>query len=208
MNVDGRWHRIGTLFIVASVGCGCGRLRDSRDVKKRSPAMVLMDGAQEVVYYDNYDPTGKPELEQISYVLSAPFPADGVICHISQQLAKNGWRPLQRTHDDSGTPSSYVQGWRVIINRRGASDEHHVDLWDAEWVNAEGDQLSYSLTYRYPSRGAANKTRLRVGGIREPASTVSPADRAKNASGGEVPTGQPPHLAPDNVAQCLPGTSS
>jgi hypothetical protein len=35
-------------------------------VKKRSPAMVLIDGAQQVVYYDNYDPTGKPELEQIS----------------------------------------------------------------------------------------------------------------------------------------------
>ena len=62
MNVAGRWHRIGTLLIVASVGWGCGRLRDSRDVKKRSPAMVLINSAREVVYYDNYDPTGKPEL--------------------------------------------------------------------------------------------------------------------------------------------------
>ena len=205
MSVDRRWHRIGTLLVVASVGAsGCGRLRDTRDVNKRSSAMVLIDGAQEIVYYDNYGPTGRPELEQISYVLAASFPAVGVICSISRQLAKEGWRPLQRTHDDTGTPSSYMQGWRVIISRRGSAEEHHVDLWDAEWVNAEGELLSYSLTYRYPSRGPANRTRLRVGGIRQPAAVVSAADRARSVRGGEVPAGELPRIAPGDLAQCQP----
>jgi hypothetical protein len=166
--------------------------------------MVLLDGAQEVVYHDNYDPAGRPELEQISYRLDVPFPAADVVCRVSQHLARDGWRPLQRTHDDAATPSSYTQGWRVLINRRGSADEHHVDLWDAEWVNADGDLLSYSLTYRYASAGPANRTRLRVGGMRQPAHTVSPADRAKSAGGGEVAAGEPPRLAPGEPASCGP----
>jgi hypothetical protein len=204
-----RRYRIGTFLLIGSVATsGCGRGRDSRDVGKRSSAMVLVDGAREVVYYDNHDPTGRPELEQISYLLDAPFPAAGVICYVSRQLAKDGWRPLPRTRDDVGTTSSYVQGWRVIISRKGSSDEHHVDLWDAEWVNAEGDLLSYSLTYHYPSHGPANRGRLRVGGIREPAARVSPADRARSASGGTLAAGQPPHVAPGEVARCEPGRSN
>jgi len=164
--------------------------------------MVLLDGAQEVKYYRNHGASGREELEGISYLVAAEYPAESVVCRVTTELARAGWQPLRRTHDDSGTTSSFLQGWRVLISRRGSSDEHHVDLWDAEWVNADGDLLSYSLTYRYPSRGAPNRTRMRVGGIRQPARMVSPSDREAIREGGEIPAGHPPHLAPSETAAC------
>jgi hypothetical protein len=205
MSAGRAWHGTRTSLVLLLAGVsGCGRLLDSRDVRKRSSAMVLIEPAEEIVYYDNHDPRGRPELEGISYLVSASYPAAEVICQITQHLASNGWQPLQRTQDDSATPSSYVQGWRVLISRRGSPDEHHVDLWDAEWVNDQGDLLSYSLAYRYPSGGPINRTRLRVGGIRQPAGTLSPADKARRATGGLVPARERPRLAPGEVVQCAP----
>jgi hypothetical protein len=190
------------LVVFGICAVACGRLRDSRDISKRSSAMVLLDGAREVQYFDNYDVTGRPEQELISYVVDEAFPATSAICHLTRQLKEAGWRATSRTDDDSGTPSSYLEGWRVIMSRRGSPDEHHVDLWDAGWVNTDGDVLSYSLTYRYPSAGPANRTRLRVSGIRQPAHSVVLTSRAASLRGALVAADVPPRIAPDEVARC------
>jgi len=195
--------RVAWLLIPCSVAvAACGRLLDTRNPSRRSSGMVLFDGAQDVKYYRNHDRSGREELEGISYLVDAQFPAERMICQVTSELTRAGWRPLRRTHDDGATPSSFLQGWRVIINRRGFPDEHHVDLWDAEWVNGDGDLLSYSLTYRYPSRGTANRTQVRVGGISQPAGTVSPSDREATRRGGEIPSGQRPQLTPTETATC------
>lgn len=164
--------------------------------------MVLLGGAREVQYFDNYDPTGRPEQELISYIIDEPFPATSAICRVTQQLKDAGWRPLSRTDDDTSTPSSYVHGWRVIISRSGTPEEHHVDLWDAAWANAEGDLLSYSLTYRYPSSGPENTTRLRVSGIRQPADSVVLSTRAPSLRRAVVTPDVGPRITPNEVAQC------
>jgi hypothetical protein len=181
---------------------GCGRLLDTRNPSRRSDAMVLLDGAREVTYYRNHEANGREELEGISYLVDAEFPAERVICQVTAALARSGWRPLRRIRDDRATPSSFLQGWDVIISRRGSSDEHHIDSWTAEWMNSDGDVLSYSLAYRYPSRGAPNRTRMRIGGLREPARRISPSDRERIRQGGEIPAGQAPHLTPVTAATC------
>jgi hypothetical protein len=183
---------------VASWGCGP---RNSTDVTKRSPAMVLIEPADEIHYYDNYDERGRPELEGISYLVTATYPAGGVICEITQHLAKHGWRPLQRLHNDVATPSSYVDGWHVRSSGTGGSE--HIDGWDAEWVNDQGDLLGYTLGYRYPV-GSVDRTRMRISGIRTPAAYVTSRDLAATAKGGEVPAGEPPHYAPGDPVECTP----
>jgi hypothetical protein len=88
MSAGRAWHgtRTSLVLLLAWVS-GCGRLLDSRDVRKRSSAMVLIEPAEEIVYYDNHDPRGRPELEGISYLVSASYPAAEVICQITQHLA-------------------------------------------------------------------------------------------------------------------------
>jgi hypothetical protein len=188
------------LTMVASAGCHL--LLDSRDVGGRSEAMVLLDGAREVQYYRNHDLRGRQESEGISYVVDAEYPAGDVICRVATQLATNGWRPLSRTHEDLGTESSYLKGWRVIINRRNRSDEAHVDLWDAEWVNDDGDLLSYSLTYRYPTRGARNSSQMRVGAIRTPKWLAEQMERGRATTSERIPPGRGPRVTPDLAAEC------
>ena len=196
------WRGMTCLVACIVLAAGCGRLRDSTDVSSRSDAMVLLDGAQELQYFKNHDSVGRTDSEQISYIITAEYPAEDVVCKVTEHLAKHGWRALRRTHDDSRTPSSFVQGWRQTVNRRGRPDEYHVDLWDAEWVNADGDLLSYSLTYRYPAKGSRDTSRMRIGGLWTPnrlAKVFYPGGVARD---GEVPADQPPAIAADRVAQC------
>jgi hypothetical protein len=177
----------------------CGRLRDTRNVDRRSPAMVLLAGATEVQYFRNHDVSGREESEQLSYIISSDFPSTHAICRIVGDLRHAGWRPLRRGDDDARTESSYTQGWRVIINRKGRSDEAHVDLWDAAWTNQRGDHLSYSLTFRYPTRGPRNATSMRVSALRTPGRLV----KAFRIPTGElIPEGETPRISQAQVADC------
>jgi hypothetical protein len=161
--------------------------------------MVLLADATEVQYFRNHDLSGREESEQISYIVSSTFPSTPAICRIVADLRQAGWRPLRRVADDARTASSYAQGWRVLINRKGRPDEAHVDLWDAAWVNQSGDYLAYSLTFRYPTRGPRNATRMRVGALRTPASLV----KAFRMSTGElIAEGETPRTSPTQVADC------
>jgi hypothetical protein len=62
---------------------GCGRLLDTRNPSRRSDAMVLLDGAREVTCYRDHEANGREELEGISYLLDAEFPAERVICQVT-----------------------------------------------------------------------------------------------------------------------------
>jgi hypothetical protein len=190
-------------FLAVSVGC---RERDSRDVSRRTPAMVLVEPAEELQYFDNYDPSGQPELEMIRYRVTAAYPAREVICRVTRDLATSGWRPLKRVMDDNGTPSSFMNGWRVINSRKGRPDEHHVDLWDAAWTNDLGDLLSYSLTYRYPAAGPVDRSRLGVGAIRTPAATIGERERSRIDSAGIVAADESPRLTEHESANCEAGS--
>ncbi len=181
---------------------GCHRVLDSRDVSSRSKAMLLLDEAREVQYYRNYENTGRIEAEGVSYVVDAEYPAESVICRVTEHLASTGWRPLSRSHDDAGTASSYLKGWRVIINRRDRPDEAHVDLWDAEWVNGDGDLLSYSLTYRYPTRGPRNSSQMRIGAIWTPNRLAERLGGGRAVGNEQVPQGETPRITPELVARC------
>jgi hypothetical protein len=194
------WHRaIAAVGVLALVGA-CGRALDTRNPKRRSAAMVLLDGATDVTYYLNHDAAGHEELEGLSYHLSLPFPGAKVICAVTDALAKEGWRPIDRLNDDRGTASSYLQGWRVVTRH----DNYRIDLWDAEWVNDAGDQLSYSLTYASPPHGTSDRSSMQIGGIRTPARYAM--RRSRGAGTGSPVSGERrPRISPSEDAACAPG---
>jgi hypothetical protein len=190
---------IGAVAAAMVLAVGCGRIRDSRNPDRRSPSMVLLDGATGVTYYLNHDGAGHEELEGLTYHVSVPYPGAKAICAVTAALARDGWRPIARLNDDTGSLSSHLQGWRV----RTRSDGFHIDGWDAEWVNDKGEQLSYSFTYGYPSRGTPDRSNMQVGGIRTPARYASRRSRGAGPA-GTIPNNVPPHASQMETIQCSP----
>jgi hypothetical protein len=188
------------VIAAAMVAVGCGRILDSRDPDRRSPSMVLLEGATGVTYYLNHDGAGHEELEGLTYQVSVPYPGAKAICAVTASLAKEGWRPIARLNDDTGTPSSHLEGWRGRTRR---SDGYHIDGWDAEWVNDRGEELSYSFTYGYPSRGTPDRSHMQIGGIRTPARYASRKSRGAGPP-GTIPSNVPPHASPAETIQCAP----
>jgi putative transposase len=179
--------------------------RDSRDLNRRSPAMVLIHGAQEVTYYDNYDPDGKPELEQISYILDVSFPAVAVVCYVSKHLAEEGWRPLQRVRDDGGNA--------FVIHARLAS--HHQPERLPRRASCRSLECRVGKrSGRYPvvrahlslpfARASEQNTTSRC--RYSPTCFYDEPSGSRQDSGGDLPAGELPHIAPDEVAQCRAGT--
>lgn len=192
-------NRVVILLVAASLTTGaCGRMRDSRAVEDRSPAMVLLPDATELQYFLNHDEWGRQESEQLDYVIASDFPSAAAICRVTADLKQAGWRPLQRVDDDSGTESSFTQGWRVNTSRKGRPDEARIDLWQADWTNQEGDYLAYFLTYRSPA-GAERGTSMRVGGLRTPAYYVK---AFKKPIGISIPDTVPPRIFKTEIADC------
>lgn len=182
------------LFAVSLSTGACGRMRDSRDVDDRSPAMVLLPDATDVQYFLNHDEWGGEESEQLYYEIASEFPSAEAICRIAADLKQAGWRPLQRV--DNRTESSFTQGWRV---NNDTAAKAHIDLWDAPWTNQSGDHLSYSLTYRYPANGPRDTTSMRVGAYRTPAHLVK---IFKMSIGDSIPDIVPPRISPTEIAEC------
>ena len=166
--------------------------------------MILLDGAQEVDYNRRHEISGVEQIEGLSYFIDAEFPAERVICHLTTELARAGWRALGRKVDYNGPYSSWREGWRAMPNILwvdGATVEHQLDRWHAEWVNTEGDLLSYELYYQYPKAGPVNRKRVHVNGVRMPAWRMTSQER-EEIRAEAVPAGQPPHLTATTTASC------
>lgn len=169
------------------------------DVSKRSRGLILLAGASDVVYNDTLDQTGQTESEQLSYQLDAPFPAADVICSLAEQLVAAGWQPLREDDSRRGVLSSFVEGWQVQVTRAQSSKPVHVDRWHAEWVNASGDYLFFTATYRYPEAGPANRDRLQISAIRTPAGStdMAPQDIVRRRAAPIVAPGEPARVSPE-----------
>ena len=183
---------------------GCLRAPTARtDVSKRSPGLILLPNALDVQYYDTLDEKGDPWSEQLSYHLAAEFPAADVVCSLTEQIQRAGWRPLREDDSKPGTPSSFVSGWRVLLTHDRAGKPVLVDQWIADWVNNSGGFLLLALTYRHPVNQPTNRGLLQVGAIREPAglATTTAREAARRRVAPIVPAGEPARVSSESTCK-------
>ena len=121
---------------------GCSR-GAHQDHSLHPEALIVCPGAEHVnwVRFEGTD--------QLGYQLEIEYPANGVVSCISSQLKKTGWRPLPEDYWNPGLPSSHVRGWAQFVDATAHPDAT-VDQWAAQWENAAGDVVWYSLRYVYP----------------------------------------------------------
>jgi hypothetical protein len=87
--------------------------------------------------------------DQLSYQIEVEYPAVSIVSCISTQLAEKGWRPLKEDYWNPGLPSSHVRGWTQFVDA-SVHPEATVDQWAAQWENAAGNLVWYSMRYVYP----------------------------------------------------------
>lgn len=142
-----------------------------------SDALILYTGATDVW-------TGQISgTDQLTYHISAKFPASNVIGFISYKLHKAGWVPLTYDFLDPGSESSQVRGWGGYIDAR-RNPPLSVQQWTGDWRDASGDVVRYVFRYRNPESSTPNLTDLEVAAVFTPASVAKqelrPAERSKD----------------------------
>lgn len=129
---------------------------------KYSDALLVVPGAQKVNF------TRFQGSDQVTYTLSAPYPADEVISYISDELGAKGWEPLNYDLLNPGIPTSHVRGW-TSFGDMTTTPHTVVYQWMAEWEDTLQDIVLFNLEYRWPKGGAADWQNLRVFGAYYPA---------------------------------------
>lgn len=145
-------NRIPLLLILALVGLWCDGCNQP---PLHHPSLIVVSGAERVVY-SRY-------ISEIimNYQVNEIYPARGALGEISSKLAKQGWKPMKEDFLNLGTPSSHVRGWTEFADATRTPVEK-VRSWGAEWTNAHGDIVSYTLQYRWADAEIRNRDRLLV----------------------------------------------
>jgi hypothetical protein len=98
---------------------------------------------------------------QLTYTINAAYPAQDELRAISDNLVRQGWKPLKYDFLNPSIPSSHVRGWQHF-------DDHtthpytSVKQWLAWWMNTRHEVVSYALEYRYPVKGDVDLHTVRV----------------------------------------------
>lgn len=82
------------------------------------------------------------------YLVHSGFPADRVIQEISDQLAKQGWEPMDKLYLYPDTPSGRVLGWTFFEQAKRTG--WMVYEWASDWKDKDNNIVSYALQYRDP----------------------------------------------------------
>jgi hypothetical protein len=169
-----RWYFLALSFLMLAVPkWGCAQ---TDDVTAKD-ALILVHGASRVVY-KKLGP-----LSQVYYEVNTPYPAQGVLDELRDQLAKRGWRPLKEDFLNPGLPSSHVTGWQSFGDRT-TTPRTFVKQWLADWENGKGDVVVYGLRYRYKDEMNQDSNTLRVFGSY---SSKAVADMQRDAAKSSKP---------------------
>lgn len=121
--------------------------------------LVVLDGAQEVRRFRR----GNDESFYVTYLLAESHPAVNAIKQISSRLQALGWKPLLEDFLNPGLPSSHVRGWTQFLDAT-TQPNREIQQWFAQWQDASGNIVSYTLRYSYPSKGKPDVVTLTVHG--------------------------------------------
>jgi hypothetical protein len=121
-------------------------------------ALVEPPGAYNLVH------SSESGTKQVSYRFDEPYPARSFLERLNHSLTQLGWRPLEESWFNPGSPTSHASGWSHFQDGTSQADLR-VDQWMAEWTHADGALLSYVLKYSYPLRGEPVRDSLSVTAI-------------------------------------------
>ena len=92
--------------------------------------------------------------DELFYTIESEYPADAVLNPIKANLAELVWKPLAEDYLNPGIPSSNVRGWDYFVDE-STHPRTSVRSWLAQWQNANGDVMIYSLEYRCKDDGCS-----------------------------------------------------
>ena len=124
------WPRGTLLFAAVVASCAPDDLSRSRD------GLVTLPGATLIA---NRDPSQGDD-HGIKYELHG-VDATGAVKHVCDSLKRLGWRALAATWHD-GQTNSYTDGWFC----HPGNEQRPVYVWAGDWVNGNGDVVTYSFT--------------------------------------------------------------
>lgn len=150
--------REAIIAFVVCTGIFAGLLCSGLKIEAAEPpaALTLYPGATDVRFDEG-------NAVRVSYHVNSKFPAAPVLGWVSENLRKQGWKPLKYDFLNPSSLSSQVTGWEEImagINEPGIC----VHQWLGSWKDPSGDIVTYG--FRYKSRGCSTSdlTDLEVNG--------------------------------------------
>jgi len=140
---------------------GCDKSLDKKP-KNYPDALILLPNATEVKYYELGGSS------QVTYKVSADYPAADLIATISNQLKQSNWNALKDDYLNPGLSSSHVRGWSLFEDGTKKPPQT-VHQWLADWENQTGEVVRYGFRYQYESGKTKDLRHLTVIAIFIPA---------------------------------------
>jgi len=85
-------------------------------------------------------------MDTLQYKLYVRYPAREQIQQVRNQLEKSGWKALPYIYLFPKNPSSIVQDW-TFFNDPPRDPEWVIYEWTADWVDKDGNLLTYTFRY-------------------------------------------------------------
>lgn len=145
-------------------------------------ALIVPDGAAQL-----HSEPGAYGSHHVAYALTEQYPASNAIRQISSRLEALGWTPLQEDWLNPGLPSSHTSGWTGFLDGT-TTPMHHVRQWSAQWQDAPGNIVDYTLSYSYPESGTPDLQTLWINESWYPEAGVKFMQQATQPSDAERKT--------------------
>jgi hypothetical protein len=111
--------------------------------------------------------------DEITYHVNVKYPASDVTEWISNNLQKEGWKPLTNDLWNPGLPLSITNGWRKVrVGPKPPGD--CLRAWVGEWKDTSGDIVRYDLRYKEGEQCTSEPHDLEVNGMYLPSAAVEP----------------------------------
>jgi hypothetical protein len=150
------------LFVILAAAALPAILMACNRTAPQPHSLIVLPGAKDV-HYGSLKGT-----DQVRYELQVRYPAKSTLAELSNQLAKQGWKPLKNDFLNPKLPSSHVRGW-TFFGDATRKPEETVRAWMADWTDAKGNVVTYALRYRSPVGTSENTSQMEVYGIYVPA---------------------------------------
>jgi hypothetical protein len=146
--------RIVASGVAAALGLFGAPVRAADVGSERPPALIVVEGARNV---SQHSFPGDPEKIHIRYETRTPYPATVLIDEIRTKLEKSGWKALPRESISAVYPSGLRVGWRNHVNATPPPATQSF-IWNAQWRDADGDVVAYTLLYLSPTVSPEGRT--------------------------------------------------
>jgi hypothetical protein len=179
-------------FLIVMIGCLVLTFCSRHEPKNDPPAGLFVPASARRVQRSAHQ-----GIHEVTYEVDATYPASSFLCELANYLDHHEWRGLREDALNPGMDSSLVTGWGDYDDATRQA-QGHVHVWMSQWLNQQGDMLTYAIQYTYPETAKPDLTVLKVAAGLWPAGVV----RSQLGSRAEQlrPSVMPGKSAPFNAA--------